>query len=200
MRRARPVLPLALATLLACQAGNDPSAASDPVSPTAPAPDLGATKLNVVQPFFLIFDDVPGRNYTVTFGLVSPPSDLEICGGSGPEVFDGGGITRILSTPSGSFHIRDQLHQATIVFYEGPTGDVCELSSHRVLGTGTGNLHFTTKAKASGTLAIQATFGGILDLVAGGRARMLGVGNVVIDELGNLTVHEDHFSLKPIGP
>jgi hypothetical protein len=135
----------------------------------------------------------------VTFGLVSAPSDLEICGGSGPEVFDGGGVTRILITPSGSFHIRDQLHQATIVFYEGATGDVCELSSHRIIGTGTGNLHFTTKEKAT-SFAVQATFGGILDLVSGGRARLLGVGNVVFDKFGNLTVHEDHFSLKPIGP
>ena len=85
------------------------------------------------------------------------------------------------------------------MFYEGPTGDVCELANHRVLGTGTGNMHFTTKEKASGTFAVQATFGGILDLVAGGRARMLGVGNIVFDALGNLTIHEDHFSLKPIG-
>ncbi len=199
MRRAHLVLPLALTTLLACQAGDDSSTPTDPVSPATPAPSLGATNLKVVQPFFLIFDDVPSRNYTVTFGLVSPPSDLEICGGSGPEVFDGGGITRILITPSGSFHIRDQLHQATIVFYEGPTDDVCDLPNHRILGTGTGSMHFTTKEKASGTFAVQATFGGILDLVAGGRAHMLGVGNIVFDALSNLTVHEDHFSLKPIG-
>ena len=199
MRRAHLVLPLALATLLACQPTDDPATAPDPASPATPAPSLGATNLKVLQTFFLIFDDVPERNYTVTFGLVSPPSDLEICRGSGPEVFDGGGITRILITPSGSFHIRDQLEQATIVFYEGPTGDVCELANHRVLGTGKGNMHFTTKEKASGTFAVQATFGGILDLVAGGRARMLGVGNIVFDALGNLTIHEDHFSLKPIG-
>jgi hypothetical protein len=199
MRRAHLVLPFALATLLACQSGDDPSTASDPVSPATPVRSLGATNLRVTQPFFLIFDDVPSRNYTVTFGLVSPPSDLEICGGSGPEVFDGGGITRILITPSGAFHIRDQLEQATIVFYEGPTGDVCELANHRIIGTGKGNLHFTTKEKASGTLAVQATFGGILDLIGGGRARMLGVGNIVFDALGNVTIHEDHFSLKPIG-
>jgi hypothetical protein len=114
-------------------------------------------------------------------------------------VTDGGGVTRVLITPSGAFHIRDQLQQATIVFYEGATGDVCELSSHRILAAGTGHMHFTTREKASGTLAVQANFGGILDLVGGGRARMLGAGNIVFDALGNLTVHEDHFSLKPIG-
>ena len=199
MHRAHLVLPLALATLLACQPTDDPSTAPGPVSPATPAPSLGATNLKVAQPFFLIFDDVPSRNYTVTFGLVSPPSDLEICGGSGPEVFDGGGITRILITPSGSFHIREQLEQATIVFYEGPTGDVCELANHRVIGTGKGNMHFTTKEKASGTFAIQATFGGILDLIGGGRARMLGVGNIAFDAQGNLAIHEVHFGLKPIG-
>ena len=117
----------------------------------------------------------------------------------GQVVTDGGGITRVLITPSGAFHIRDQLNQATIVFYEGATGDVCELSSHPILGTGTGSMHFTTKEPASGSLGVQATFGGILDLVAGGRAHMLGVGNIAFDEFGNLTIHEDHFTRKPIG-
>ena len=193
MRRAHLVLPLAFAILPACQAGDDP------VSPTTPAPSLGATNVKIVQPFFLIFDEDPARNYTATFGLVSPVSDLSDCGGSGPMVTDGGGITRVLITPSGAFHIRDQLSQATIVFYEGATGDVCELSSHPILGTGTGKMHFTTKEKANGSLSVQANFGGILDLVAGGRAHMLGVGNIVFDASGNLTIHEDHFTLKPIG-
>lgn len=193
MRRTHLVLPLALVTLMACQS------ADDPVAPTTTAPSLGATNIKILQPFFIISDADPARNYTATFGLVSTVSDLSDCGGSGPEVTDGGGITRVLITPSGAFHIRDQLSQATIVFYEGATGDVCELASHPILGTGTGNMHFTTKEKASGSFAVQATFGGILDLVAGGRAHMLGVGNIVFDAEGNLTIHEDHFSLKPIG-
>jgi hypothetical protein len=200
MRPADLVLPFALATLLACQPTDDPSAASDPVSPTTPAPSLGAAVLQVPNNYFLIFDDVPERNYTVTFGLVSPPGDLEACGGSGPEVYDGGGTTRTVETPSGAVHVRDELHQATIVFYEGPTPDVCDLVNHPVIGTGTGNLHFTQKGGANGSFSIQATFGGILDLVAGGRARMLGVGNIRFDQFGNLSIHEDHFDLKPIGP
>ena len=196
MRRAHLVLPLAsaLATLLACQATDDPSTAPDPTPPS-----LGATNIKILQPFFFIFDEDPARNYTVTFGLVSPVSDLPDCGGSGPMVTDGGGITRVLITPSGSFHIRDQLNKATVVFYEGATSDVCELSSHPILGTGTGNMHFTTKEKADGTLRVQATFGGILDLVAGGRAHMHAAGNIVFDAAGNLTIHEDHFTLKRIG-
>jgi len=202
MRRAHFVLPLApaLAMLLACEAADDPATAPEAVSPSGSAPSLGATNIKIVQPFFLIFDEDPARNYTVTFGLVSPPSELADCGGSGVEVTDGGGITRVLITPSGAFHIRDQLNRATIVFYQGATGDVCELASHPILGTGTGSMHFTTREGVNGSLAVQATFGGILDLVAGGRAHMLGVGNIVFDAAGNLTIHEDHFTLKPIGP
>jgi hypothetical protein len=199
MRRTGLVLPLALAALLACQAADEPSAAPNPVSPATPAPSLGATVLKIPNDYFLIFDDVPDRNYTTTFGLVSPVSDLDVCGGSGPEVFDGGGTTRIVATPSGAVHVRDELHQATIVFYEGATGDVCELATHPVLARGSGNLHFTVKNGANGSTSVQATFGGILDLAAGGRARMLGVGNIVFDRSGNLTIHEDHFDLKPIG-
>jgi hypothetical protein len=55
------------------------------------------------------------------------------------------------------------------------------------------------KNGVNGSTSFQATFGGILDLAAGGRARMLGVGNIVFDASGNLTIHEDHFDLKPIG-
>jgi hypothetical protein len=189
MHRARLVPPLALITLLACQPTDDPST----------APSFGAAVLDIPNNYFLILDPEPGRNYTTTFGLVSPVSDLEECGGSGPEVFDGGGSTRIVATPTGAVHIRDELHQATIVFYEGATEDVCELANHPVLGRGRGNLHFTVKGRANGTESIQATFGGILDLAAGGRARMLGVGNIVFDAFGNVTIHEDHFDLKPIG-
>jgi hypothetical protein len=198
MRRARLALPLALATLLACQPADDSFTAPDPVSP-ADAPSLGAAVLKIPNNFFLIFDEDPTRNYTTTFGLVSPPSDLEVCGGSGPEVFDGGGTTRIVETPSGAVDVRDQLHQATIVLYEGATGDVCELATHPVLARGSGNLHFTVKNGVNGSTSVQATFGGILNLVAGGRARMLGVGNIVFDAFGNLTIREDHFDLKPIG-
>jgi hypothetical protein len=198
MRCTGLLSPLALATLLACQPG-DPSNALDPASSAAPAPSAGTAALKVPNNYFLIFDTDPARNYTTTIGLVSPVSDLGICGGSGPELFDGGGSTQIVTTPAGAVHVRDELHQATIVFYEGATGDVCELATHPVLGTGRGNLHFTVKDRANGSETVQATFGGILDLAGGGRARMLGVGNIVFDAFGNVTVHEDHFSLKPIG-
>jgi hypothetical protein len=200
MPRAHLALALALAALPACQSADDPSTAPDPVAQTAPAPDLGAAALTIPSDYFLILDEDPSRNYTATVGLVSPVSNLSACGGTGPEVFDGGGTTRILATPSGAVHVRDELHQATIVLYEGATGEVCELATHPVLGRGRGNLHFTAKNGVNGSTSVQATFGGILDLTAGGRARMLGVGNIVFDAFGNLTIHEDHFDLKPIGP
>ena len=199
MRRVRLVVPLTLATLLACQPADDPSTGPTPISPSTPAPSLGATALTIPNDYFLILDEDPARNYTATTGLVSPPSDLDACGGSGPEVFDGGGTTRIVATPSGALHVRDELHQATIVFYEGATEDVCELATLPVLGRGRGNLHFTVKNGVNGSTSVQATFGGILDLVAGGRARMQGVGHIVFDAFGNLTIHEDHFDLHPIG-
>jgi hypothetical protein len=196
MRCAYLALPLALATLFACQPTDDPSASGDPVPPSAPAPSFGATALKIPFNFFFVFD--PDRGYSATFGLVSPVSDAPECGGSQP-VYDGGGTEQIVETPSGAFHLRDDLHQATIVLYEGATPDACELTAHPVLARGRGNLHWTVKALGNGSSTLQATFGGILELAAGGRVRMLGVGNVRFDELGNVIVHEDHFELKPIG-
>jgi hypothetical protein len=196
MRCAHLTLPLALATLLACRPVDDPSPSGDLVSPSASAPSFGATALKIPFNFFFVFD--PDRGYSATFGLVSPASDAPECGGSEP-VYDGGGTEHIVETPSGSFHLRDDLHQATIVVYEGATDDACELSTHPVLARGRGSLHWTVKALGNGSSTLQATFGGILELAAGGRARMLGVGNVRFDEFGNVIVHEDHFELKPIG-
>lgn len=202
MRRLSPWL-TAAALVTACDPATQPAdpaaGAPNPAPRATPAPSLGATVLKIPNDYFLILDEDPARNYTATFGLVSLPSDLEACGGSGPEVFDGGGTTRVVATPSGSVHVRDELHQATIVFYEGATEDVCKLATLPVLARGRGNLHFTVKNRVSGSTSVQATFGGILNLVAGGRVRMLGVGNIIIDPFGNLTIHEDHFSLKPIG-
>jgi hypothetical protein len=200
----RPFLWLTAAAFVAAcdtatQPGDPTAAGAKPVSPRTPAPNLSATVLKIPNDYFLIVDDDPTRNYTATFGLVSPPSDLVACGGAGPEVFDGGGTTRIVVTPSGAVHVRDELHQATIVLYEGATEDVCELATLPVLARGSGNLHFTVKNRVNGSTSVQATFGGILDLVAGGRVRMLGVGNIVFDAFGNLTIHVDHFDLKPIG-
>jgi hypothetical protein len=193
----------ASAFVAACDPATQPvdstAAGPDPVSPATSAPSLGATVLKIPKPYFLILDEDPTRNYTATFGLVSPPTDLVACGGGGPEVFDGGGTTRIVATPSGAIHVRDDLHQATIVLYQGATDDVCELATLPVLARGSGNLHFTVRSGVNGSTGVQATFGGILDLVAGGRVRMLGVGNIVFDAFGNLTIREDHFDLKPIG-
>lgn len=199
MRRVHLVFPVALVTLLACQVAGDPPTAPDQISASTSAPGLSAAALQFPLDYFLIYDDVPDRNYTATFGLVSSPSDLDACGGAGPEVYDGRGTTQIVATPSGAVHFRDKLNQATIIMYEGATDDVCELATLPELGRGTGNMHFTVKERANGSVSIEATFGGILDLTAGGRARMLGNGNIVFDAFGNLTVHVDNFDLKPIG-
>jgi hypothetical protein len=51
----------------------------------------------------------------------------------------------------------------------------------------------------NGSTNVQATFRGILDRLAGGRVRMLGVGSIVIGSFGNVAIHEDHFDLQPIG-
>ena len=193
----------AAAFVAACDAATQPAdpaaAGANPVSWATPEPKLGATVLKIPSDYLLIMDEDPTRNYTASFGLVSPPGDLDACEGSGPEAFDGGGTTRIVATPSGAVHVRDELHQATIVLYEGVTNNVCELATHPVLARGRGNLHFTVKNGVNGSTSVQATFGGILDLDAGGRVRMLGVGNIVFDAFGNLTIRVDHFDLKPIG-
>src|SRR5687768_6648199 len=74
----------AAAFVVACDPATQPvdpaAAGANPVSPATSAPSLGATVLKIPNNYFLIYDEDPTRNYTVTFGLVSPPSDLDACG------------------------------------------------------------------------------------------------------------------------
>jgi hypothetical protein len=51
-------------------------------------------------------------------------------------VYDGGGITRFVTTPKWAVQIRNRLQNATFVLYDGATNDVCELPTHEVLARG----------------------------------------------------------------
>ena len=142
------------------------------------------------------------RDISATIGLVSAVRDLGSepdCGGSGPEVYDGGGVERVVATSAGSVHIRDRLQNATFVLYEGATLDVCELATHPVLARGTVNFNFNIRVSTANTVTFQVVVTGIVELTSGGRAHVLGNANFNFDETGNLTVHVDRFEVKPIG-
>jgi hypothetical protein len=203
MRPASTALPLSVLTalLFACESGGEPLAVNDPLA-SAPAstPSFGAAVERIPFNFFFLQDF--DRDISATVGLVSPVSDLGTepdCGGSGPEVYDGGGIERLVETPAGSFHLRDGMQKATFVLYEGATIDVCELTTHPVVARGTVNFHFSIKISPDNALHLQVTFNGFVDLTSGGRAKLLSTANAVFGSDGSLTIHVDRFELKPIG-
>ena len=200
MRRARLVLPVILSALFACQPTDDPSSTTGSTFPHAVTPDLAATVLKSPFNFFFLQDF--DRDISATVGLVSPVSDLGTepdCGGSGPEVYDGGGIERIVATPSGAFHLRDQLHDATFVLYEGATNDLCELATHPVIARGPVNFHFTIKGLVNGSTLLQITITGNLELTSGGQAHFLSIANAIFYPDGSFAIHVDKTELRPIG-
>jgi hypothetical protein len=197
MRVAHLLFPLSVVPLLACEPGDDPSASSDPVSPAVPGPSLGATVLKLPFNFFFLQDF--DRDLSATVGLVSPVSDLGTepdCGGSGPEVYDGGGIERIVATPSGAFHLRDQMHNATFVLYEGAPNDVCELATHPVIARGPVNFHFAIKDLVNGSALLQINITGNLELTSGGQAHFVSIANAIFYPDGSFAIHVDKLELR----
>ena len=201
MRSTHVAVPLLLVTsLLACQPGDERTDSNDPLSPSAPAitPNFSAERF----PFnFFLLQDFD-RDISATVGLVSSPSGLHSepdCGGTGPEMYDGGGIVGIVQTPSGSIHVRDRLQKATLVLYEGATEDVCELATHAVIARGPVNFNFSVHVSPDGTVRFLVQIVGMVELTSGGTAHYVATANYVFDPAGNLTVHVDRSELKRIG-
>jgi hypothetical protein len=205
MRSVHRAVPLVvILAFTACQLSDEDRAPRDPVSPSAPGlvPDFSAAATRFPQRFFFLQDFA--RDYSATIGLVSPISDLGTdpnCGGSGPEVYDGGGTETVIATGAGFVHLRDRWQNATLVLYEGAANDVCELVTHPVLARGRVNFSFVIHhaGVTDGSVSFQVQVTGIVDLTSGGRAHLLIRANFVVDNEGNVEVHVDRFALKPIG-
>jgi hypothetical protein len=186
------VVPLLLATtLLACQPGDDAGV----------GPSLAGAASRSPTDFFFLTD--PDRDYSATIGLISEVADLNTnpdCGGAGPRIVDTG-IENVVFTPTGSAHFRDSWHQATLVLYDGATGDVCELSSHAVLGRGQVNFRFSVRDADVNdpTVNFYVQMTGLVDLTGGGRAQVLLTANFYVDDAGNAHIRTDRFELKPLG-
>jgi hypothetical protein len=198
MRRSLLLTGLLAAALVNCQTYDEPTAVSDPLPPSslAGSRSFAAAVSRIDVPFFQLRN--PDTDRSLTLGLVSPVSELADCGGTGTPVFDGNGTHKEVQTPAGPVHFFDRIRQGTIVLYEGAPEDVCELAAAPVLARGRGNFAATFHVLGTKTL-ISFRIVGIVELADGGRAHMLEIAKVVIDENGDLTVRVERSELKPIG-
>lgn len=195
----RSLLPTTFAAaLVSCLSYDGPTATDDPLAPssTVSSPSFAATVSRTDVPFFHLSN--PDTDRSLTLGLVSPISELADCGGTGVPVTDGNGTHQEVQTSAGPLHFFDRLRRGTIVLYEGAPEDVCDLATAPILAQGRGNFGATFHFLDTKTL-ISFRIVGIVELTGGGRAHMLELAKVVIDENGEVTIRVERSELKPIG-
>ena len=91
------------------------------------------------------------------------------------------------------------IYLVVLEFGGGPVTDVCQLNDAPIIATGTGKATFEALApKPGAAFAAHVTVQGIVDLVSGGQARVLGTARVTVLPDGTLLFDEERVTLTPI--
>jgi hypothetical protein len=202
MRTLAAALPLTMAAFLAgC---DDPSPTSPAESAAVPPPSLAAeiTRFDLSGGFLL--HTIPPLGITFTLGLAEPVAELEECGG--PPAFirtDTRGTDLNVFLPPGP--IKDAFRiQGTMVLYDAVIfdfADLCGLVSDEI---GRGLATFTNNDNDLALYGGRAdSFGGVitavLDLVGGGKAKLLILTRGVVSPDGSFRQVVDRYELKRLG-
>ncbi|HEY9016354.1 MAG TPA: hypothetical protein VIM84_14975, partial [Gemmatimonadales bacterium] len=76
--------------------------------------------------------------------------------------------------------------------------DPCAMAGAPLVGSGTGDFTFQVLDSGPGAVAIHATVHGIVDLVAGGQARVLGTARITILPDGTQLFDVERVVLTPL--
>jgi hypothetical protein len=186
---------LAAALLLGC---DDRSPVTAPTAPAeSPVPWFRVERF----PFFVGFQlgGDPSNPLALQAGYVAGVTAEDIC--ADPEAQEMTGVGTIVFTPSGGVHIKASDRDANLVVYEfggGPVTEPCQLAGAPVVGTGTGKFTYRIADSGPGAVTIHVTVQGTIDLVGGGRARVLGTARVVILPDDSLRFDEERVRLTPL--
>jgi hypothetical protein len=179
------------ALVLGCTDAQPPTAAEPP------APSYGAVQFPVFS-FFVMGADA-STSLVVQAGWQPGVTPEDLCADFGGGVQEEGQKGKIIFTPPGGVHVQSKARDANLVVYQYDGGlltDVCQLVGAPVVGTGTGRfsqpLEFTT-----GATTTHVTVRGIIDLTAGGQARLFGTERVTIRPDGTQLFDEVRIRLTP---
>jgi hypothetical protein len=201
--RTLGTLTLALsASLLACAEPTESNPAGD--RPAVPAPSLRAEISRFDPSDGFLLHTIPDLGITFTLGLVEPLSELQECGG--PPAFirtdtRGAGLTVVL--PPGPIHDGFRI-QGTMVLYDAVIFDFADLCGLESAEIGRGLATFTNNDNDLALYGGRAdSFGGVitavLDLVGGGKAKLLILTRGVVSPDGSFRQVVDRYELKPLG-
>jgi hypothetical protein len=111
------------------------------------------------------------------------------------------GFGQAIFTPSGGLLQHTSGRDVDLVLYQfggGPVTGPCDLVGALVLGIGTGKFTFPFLVTPGGAVVAHVTVQGIVDLVSGGQARVLGTARVTILPDGTLLFDEERVRLTPL--
>ena len=180
---------LAGVILLGCGEAAGPSAPADP-----PVPSFGAEHYTILNAIYL--GGVPSNPLVVGAGFAAGITPQDVCDGNGgiPE-----GEAKGVLPPPGGDHQHTFARDVHIdVFAFGGGTDPCALAGAPIVATGTGKFTFNVQVNARGGAVLHATVQGIVDLVAGGQARLFGTARVRVLPDGTLKFDEETVRLKAI--
>jgi hypothetical protein len=186
----RPVVALAGAILFGCGEAASPSAPAD-----SAAPSFRAEHSIVLNAIYLGGD--PSSPLVVGVGFEAGVTPQDVCDGNGgiPE-----GLGKEVRTPAGGSHSHSSgkdMHIDVFAFGEG-SGDPCAFAQAPLVGTGTGKFAVNFQDSGPGALVIHATVQGIVDLVAGGQARVFATARVTVLPDDTLLFDDEVVRLTPL--
>jgi len=164
----------------------------------SPTPSLRAERVDVVNGFQMGGD--PSNPLALQVALDADVTAEDICAGN----FTGDqnqGFGQAIFTPSGGLLQHTSGRDVDLVLYQfggGPVTGPCDLVGAPVLGIGTGKFTFPGLATPGGAVVAHVTVQGIVDLVRGGQARVLGTARVTILPDGTLLFDEERVRLTPL--
>ncbi len=188
--QANAALAMLMSTmLLACAGAPDATGPAD-----AAPPSLGAVRILNLNAIYLGGDPADGLVVGIGFAPGVTPQDA--CEGNAgiPE-----GLGQLILLPTGGVQSMNKgrdLHLDVFAF----TGftDPCAMAGAPLVGSGTGKFTFLVLDSGPGGVVIHATVHGIVDLVAGGQARVLGTARITILPDGTQLFDVERVTLTPL--
>ena len=188
-----PMAMLAGALIIGC--GDSPRV-TDPTD--SPGPSLRAQKFINISAFAMGGD--PSNPIAMMVGFDAGTTPEDVC--ADPTGHGNNLLGQVIITPQGGFLLHVSGHDINLVvleFGDGPVTGQCDLVGAPIIASGTGKATSETLAARPGAaLVAHVTVQGIVNLNAGGQARVLGTARVTLLPDGTLLFDEERVRLTPL--
>jgi hypothetical protein len=195
MHRSALLTTTVLAGAIGLGCGDQPRP-TEPVDPVAPS--FRAERFINFSSIFMGGD--PSNPLALMIGFDAGTTPEDVC----EDPFGHGNnlIGQVIFLPQGGVQLRvsgKDINLVVLAFGEGPVTGQCDLVGAPIIATGTGKATFVLLApKPGAALVAHVTVQGVVDLVSGGQARVLGTARVTVLPDGTLLFDEERVRLTTL--